>query len=92
MAWIGGWQFPLIRTALELHGDCHIFEIILSTIEESKAAAELIRTWLPAALADGAMKCQPEPEIVGKGLKDIQGAVDRLRKGVSAKKLVVEMA
>lgn len=63
-----------------------------SGIEASAAAAELIRTWLPIALADGTMKCQPEPEIVGNGLKDVQGAVDKLRKGVSATKLVVEIA
>ena len=63
-----------------------------SGLEESKAAQELFRTWLPAALADGTMKCQPEPEVVGKGLNNIQNALDELRKGVSAKKLVVEVA
>ena len=33
----------------------------------------------------------PEPEIVGKGLEFVQTALDTLRKGVSAKKLVVEV-
>ncbi|KAF5668762.1 oxidoreductase [Fusarium denticulatum] len=47
--------------------------------------------WLPGALEDGTMKCMAHPEIVGKVLGEIQGAVDMIGKGVSGKKLVVEL-
>lgn len=45
--------------------------------------------WLPGMLEDGSMKCRPDPEVVGSGLESIQEAVDRIGRGVLAKKLVV---
>jgi hypothetical protein len=47
--------------------------------------------WLSGALEDGSMKCMPHPEVIGKGLERIQDAVDAIGKGVSGKKLVVEL-
>ncbi|KAF4502253.1 Zinc-binding alcohol dehydrogenase domain containing protein cipB [Fusarium agapanthi] len=47
--------------------------------------------WLSGALEDGTMKCLPHPEVVGKGLEEIQNAVDAIGKGVSGKKPVVEL-
>lgn len=47
--------------------------------------------WLSGALEDGSMKCMPHPEVIGKGLERIQDAVDAIGKGVSGKKLVVEI-
>lgn len=51
----------------------------------------LWQEFLPSALANGTFKYKPDPEIVGHGLKNVQKAVDLLRKGVSAKKLVVTL-
>ncbi|KAJ4507133.1 hypothetical protein HRR80_008355 [Exophiala dermatitidis] len=48
-------------------------------------------TWLGKALDEDMIKCMPPAHVVGHGLKDIQKAVDLLAKGVSAKKLVVEI-
>lgn len=47
--------------------------------------------WLTPALANGSMRCMPEPEVVGKGLEHVQAALARQAQGVSAKKLVVEL-
>ncbi|KAJ6509198.1 chaperonin 10-like protein [Mycena vitilis] len=47
--------------------------------------------WMYGALADGSMKCRPHYEVVGQGLEGVQGALDAMGKGVSAKKLVVEI-
>lgn len=44
---------------------------------------------LPAALAEGRHVCAPEAEVVGEGLEQVQVALNRLREGVSARKLVV---
>ncbi|KAI4210951.1 MAG: hypothetical protein L6R36_009510 [Xanthoria steineri] len=47
--------------------------------------------FLPDALASGAYKVAPKPEVVRtKGIKGIQQGLDVLRQGVSAKKIVVE--
>lgn len=47
--------------------------------------------WIPSALVSGALRCKPEPYVVGTGLEHVQAACDRLRGGVSATKLVVEL-
>ena len=47
--------------------------------------------WVTPALANGELKCKPEPLVFGKGLEKIQGALDRWKEGVSAQKIVVEL-
>jgi hypothetical protein len=37
------------------------------------------------------MQAKPDAEVVGKGLESMQHGVDVLKKGVSAKKIVVEL-
>ncbi|RMY91633.1 hypothetical protein D0861_02949 [Hortaea werneckii] len=61
----------------------------LNTNENVRSA--LIDNWLGSALDTGLMKCLPRPEVVGKGLEHCQEACDRMLKGVSATKLVVEV-
>jgi hypothetical protein len=47
--------------------------------------------YLPEALAKGVYKVAPPPQIVNrKGLEGVQEALDLVKRGVSAKKLVVE--
>ncbi|KAL4975131.1 chaperonin 10-like protein [Aspergillus desertorum] len=48
--------------------------------------------WLGENLAKASIKPSPEPSVVGKGLRAIDVGLDRLRKGVSCIKLVVEIA
>ncbi|PQE23508.1 hypothetical protein CJF31_00006142 [Rutstroemia sp. NJR-2017a BVV2] len=47
--------------------------------------------WLNQAMETRIIKYMPQSEVVGKGLEDVQKAVDMLAKGVSAKKLVVSI-
>ena len=47
--------------------------------------------YIPKALESGQLQCLPEPFVVGKGLESIQEGVDANKKGVSAKKVVVEL-
>jgi NADPH:quinone reductase-like Zn-dependent oxidoreductase len=47
--------------------------------------------FLPGALAEGKYIAAPDPQVVGKGLENIQPAIDVMRKGLSAKKLVVTL-
>ena len=43
------------------------------------------------ALACGQLKCLPQPHVVGKGLQHVQEALELMKAGVSATKLVVEL-
>ncbi|KAI2466435.1 GroES-like protein [Annulohypoxylon bovei var. microspora] len=53
--------------------------------------SKIFEDFLPRALESGEYKAAPAPEVVPtKGLEGIQEALDILRKGVSAKKMVVE--
>ncbi|KAF5660551.1 alcohol dehydrogenase [Fusarium heterosporum] len=49
-------------------------------------------TWLRKNLAKGTIKPSPEPSVVGKGLESINVGLKELAKGVSCKKLVVEIS
>ncbi len=46
---------------------------------------------MTAALANGSLKCKPDPHVVGQGLEAIQEACDMMGKGASAQKFVVEI-
>lgn len=56
-----------------------------------KLALSIFQEFLPGAFSTGAFKPAPEPHIVGHGLEAIQEAMEILRAGVSAKKVVVTM-
>ena len=47
--------------------------------------------YITKALEGGQLKCLPEPLVVGQGLENIQKGCDENKKGVSAKKVVVEV-
>ena len=70
-------------------GSKFIFGTSLKTNEISTA---IYQDFLPAALAEGRYTAAPEPSVVGRGLADIQHALDVQRKGVSAQKVVVSLA
>ena len=60
-----------------------------STLAGNEVGRMLWTDHLPAALAEGRHRVLPRAEVVGTGLPSIQPALDRLRTGVSARKLVV---
>lgn len=51
----------------------------------------LHKDFLPAALAQGSFKPAPAADIHGKGLEAISGGLEKLKSGVSAKKLVITL-
>jgi hypothetical protein len=51
----------------------------------------IVHAWIAEALKEKKFLPRPEPQVVGKGLESIQLAIDKLQKGVSATKLVVEI-
>lgn len=60
--------------------------------DEVEVGNVVYRDYLPDALAKGKFIATPEPLVVGKGLEDVQKAIDeRWKMDVSAKKIVVSL-
>lgn len=62
-----------------------------SAIATSPVGPAIWQDYLPHALASGTHTPYPEARIVGTGLPAVQGAIDTLRGGVSAQKLVITL-
>ncbi|OAP62420.1 hypothetical protein AYL99_04623 [Fonsecaea erecta] len=61
-------------------------------LQQDKALGKAIYgDFLPRALEQGIIKPAPPSDVVGHGVEHIQGAVDKLRAGVSASKVVVTL-
>jgi hypothetical protein len=48
--------------------------------------------YMPLALQSGRFYAKPDPFILKGGLAKVQDGIDMLKKGVSAKKIVIELA
>ena len=59
--------------------------------EEKRIANWVFRDFLTAALGDGSFKPSPEVQLVNGGLEGLQTGLNTLKKGVSGKKIVVEL-
>lgn len=55
----------------------------------SEVGSAIYERFLPEALATGNYVCAPEPFVIGTGLEFVQEGLDRIKKGVSAQKIVV---
>ena len=62
-----------------------------SWLKDTEVGPAIRHKWVPEALANGSLKCKPDPNVVGQGLEKIQEACDSMKGGVSAMKLVVEL-
>lgn len=63
-----------------------------SVIASSPVGPAVWSGYLPRALADGRHRMAPRPRVVGTDLGALQGAIDMMRGGVSAQKLVVTLS
>lgn len=51
----------------------------------------LWKDYILPALEQGKLHCLPEPMVVGKGLEKVQEGCEASKKGVSAKKVIIEL-
>jgi NADPH:quinone reductase-like Zn-dependent oxidoreductase len=59
------------------------------SLKDNEVGPAIYADFLPTALATGAYRAEPPAEVIGQGLDKIPAALEQLRGGVSAKKLVV---
>ena len=62
-----------------------------TTLAHNGVGKAVYQDYLPSALAEGKYIAAPDPQVIGKGLEFFQPACDLLKKGVSAKKIVVTL-
>jgi len=63
-----------------------------TSLKKNEVSTAIYRDYLPAAMAAGSYAAAPAPTVVGKGLQELQRAMDLQREGVSAAKVVVTLA
>lgn len=61
-------------------------------LRDNHLGETIYEKFLPGALASGAFVPAPEPMVIGESLGSVQGALDRLHEGVSARKVIVTLA
>ncbi|MBR7741875.1 zinc-binding alcohol dehydrogenase family protein [Phycicoccus sp. BSK3Z-2] len=61
------------------------------SVAHERLGAEIFTRVLPAALAAGSYRPAPFSEVAGQGLEAVPDALERLRAGVSSRKLVVRI-
>jgi NADPH:quinone reductase-like Zn-dependent oxidoreductase len=81
------------KHSVEEGGEVEVKFILISpgVIGPETPLRQIFEEYLPRALAEGQFVPRPKPEVVGRGLDKIQDALGVLRKGVSAKKIVVQL-
>lgn len=68
-----------------------VARIFGTSLKDNAVGDAIFRDYLPRALTAESFVPSPAPEVVGHGLEHLQEGVDRLMKGVSAKKLVISL-
>ena len=63
-----------------------------TSLKHNDVSTAIYRDFLPAALAEKRYAAAPAPRVVGEGLEHLQHALDTLRRGVSATKIVVTLS
>ncbi|KAH8424747.1 uncharacterized protein LDX57_002490 [Aspergillus melleus] len=78
----GGFQAPEGVTVKSVFG---------TTVMDNQVGKAIYENSLPKALKARTFIPAPAPLIVGKGLENVQAAVDRLAEGISAQKVVISL-
>ncbi|MDQ7809803.1 zinc-binding alcohol dehydrogenase family protein [Amycolatopsis sp. A133] len=80
-----------VRSALARRNNISVGLIRGPALKDTSVGPAVFTRFLPAALATGTYRAAPEAVIAGDGLEQIPAALERLRQGVSAQKLVVTL-
>jgi NADPH:quinone reductase-like Zn-dependent oxidoreductase len=81
----------IVQLPADMPAEFQHSRVFASTIKDNGIAEAVFVDFLPDAIAQGKYRPVPQAEVVGVGLESLQKGLDILRKGVSAKKLVVAL-
>jgi D-arabinose 1-dehydrogenase-like Zn-dependent alcohol dehydrogenase len=84
-------EFPTRLMGLGAPKGVRVSGIWGGSLKDNEIGPAIYVDFLPAALASNAYRSAPPEEVVGHGLEAIPAGLELLRKGVSAKKLVVSI-
>jgi NADPH:quinone reductase-like Zn-dependent oxidoreductase len=86
---------PALATRIQMLGrrprGVQVSAIWGGTLRHNEVGPSIYADYLPSALAENTYRPAPRAVVVGKGLEQIPTALDRIRRGVSASKLVVQL-
>lgn len=82
----------ILQPGQEQIGDVECKFIWGSSLENNEVGPAIYKDYLPHALEAGSFVPAPEAKVVGKGLEACQDALDIMKEGVSATKLVVDLS
>jgi len=82
-------MFPLDEQ--EMLNITSIVSSVTIASEQPEVGDEIWRKYVPEALRKGQLLAKPEPLVIKGGLHQVQEALDTLKGGVSAAKVVVEL-
>ncbi|EKV06851.1 Zinc-binding oxidoreductase, putative [Penicillium digitatum] len=89
MKWVDEWNQGIMAMANEVGIETKYVEG--AELGRNEVSQAIYVDFLPTALARGLYMAAPEPQVVGHGLDSIQQALEIQKKGVSAKKVVVNL-
>ena len=75
----------------DIPDDITVTQVRGDDLRDDALAKTIYEDILPKALEGASYSPVPEPMVIGKGLEKVQEGIDLLRKGVSAKKVVVTL-
>jgi NADPH:quinone reductase-like Zn-dependent oxidoreductase len=80
-----------LRARLARRRGVHLSTIWGGTLKDNEVGPAIYADFLPGALARGVYRAEPVATVAGVGLASIPATLERLRKGISATKLVVRI-
>jgi Zn-dependent alcohol dehydrogenase len=97
-----GCEYDNVKIALgklwriSITSDVHRWYILVNGLDPGLVDLDIgdavWRQYIPQALAAGKFQAKPDPLVLEGGLERVQDGINILRKGVSAKKVVIEVA
>ncbi|KAJ5713359.1 alcohol dehydrogenase [Penicillium malachiteum] len=89
---IGGGKLPVVNSPQGTYPENVEPSMVVCLPVAPELGHHIWHKFIPEALAAGKYQAKPDPHLIPGGLERVQEAIDLLRQGVSAKKIVIEIA
>ncbi|KAJ6036893.1 alcohol dehydrogenase [Penicillium herquei] len=89
---IGGGKLPVVNYPQGTYPENVEPSMVVCLPMAPEIGDHIWHKFIPEALSAGKYQAKPDPHLIRGGLEKVQEAIDLLRQGVSAKKIVIEIA